>query len=176
MNGNCHFVYGAAVGISINLALPFISEYLPEISNTPETATLMVLGGLVGGIFPDIDNPLSYVGKLTAPISTVIGKIGASVGKRGKAHRGVLHDPIVYLVGLALAYFNFTPVIGFFVGCLSHLYLDVFNPTGIPFLFGVKRLRLGKIPSGSVRSVIFTWLNVALAIAIGFMLKLRIFI
>lgn len=167
MNGNCHFVYGAAVGTTGAMTLEILHQYLPNISVTPETATLFVLGGLIGGIFPDIDNPTSYVGKLTVPVSTWIGKVGELFGKTKERHRGVFHDPAIYIAGLILSYLYFTPMVGFFLGCLSHIYLDLFNPSGVPFLFGIKHLHLGKIPSGSKASIIFTWVNVALILALG---------
>lgn len=171
MNGNCHFVFGAAVGTSVMLNTSYIAELLPNIIISPETSTLFILGGLLGGIFPDIDNPISYVGKLTAPVSTVIGKIGAIMGKSGKNHRGILHDPAVYIAGLVLAYLYFTPLVGFFIGCLSHTFLDLFNPSGVPFLFGAFRLRLAKIPSGSAAGIIFTWVSVALVLFMGIGIK-----
>ena len=170
MNGNCHFVYGAAVGTAFTMNLDKVSTILPHVTNTPETATLFILGGLIGGIFPDIDNPSSYMGKLSAPVSTVIGFVNEKLGKTGANHRGILHDPLVYLIGLILSYFFFPPLIGFFIGCLSHLFLDMFNPKGIPFCF-VKKVSIGKFDSGSTSSVIFTWINVFLCIILGCVLK-----
>lgn len=167
MNGNCHFVYGASVGTAGAMSLEVLHQHLPNITTTPETATLFVLGGLIGGIFPDIDNPTSHVGKLTVPISTWIGGIGKAFGKSEERHRGVFHDAALYIAGLLLSYFFFPPLIGFFVGCLSHIYLDLFNPSGVPFLFGVKHLHLGKIPSGSKASIIFTWVNALLVLLLG---------
>ena len=173
MNGNCHFVYGASTGIAIAMNVDKVATVLPAITNTPETATLFVLGGLLGGIFPDIDNPTSYMGKLSAPVSTVIGFINEKLGKTGANHRGILHDPIIYLAGLVLSYFFLSPLIGFFVGCLSHLFLDMFNPKGIPFLF-VKRIRLGNLKSGELGSVLFTWICFVVTLSIGFVFKFLI--
>ena len=172
MNGNCHFIYGAAVGSMMALNLDKINHALPHITNTPETATLFVLGGLIGGIFPDIDNPSSFMGKLSVPISTVIGQINKLCGKIGANHRGVLHDPTIYLLGLFLSYFFFSPLIGFFIGCLSHIFLDMFNPKGVPCLI-FHRISLAKIESGSSSSVLFTWLAVFICLCIGFFIKLR---
>lgn len=169
MNGNCHFIYGAAVGSALALNLDKISS-ITSINNSPETATLFILGGLVGGIFPDIDNPNSYMGHLSAPISTIIGEINEKLGKVGSNHRGILHDPIVYLVGLVLSYFFFSPLIGLFIGCLSHIFLDMFNPKGVPCLF-VHRIRLGNFNSGDFSSVLFTWVCVILCIGIGISIK-----
>ena len=171
MNGNCHFIYGAAIGSAIIINLDNVSTILPHITNTPETATLFVLGGLIGGIFPDIDNPSSYMGKLSAPVSTVIGVVNKKLGKTGANHRGILHDPIIYLIGLVLSYFFLPALIGFFIGCLSHLFLDMFNPKGIPFLIHGK-LKLGNFNSGDKSSVIFTWVNIVLCLIISISLKI----
>jgi Predicted membrane-bound metal-dependent hydrolase (DUF457). len=170
MNGNCHFVYGATVGSIVALNIDKISMVLPHIAYSPETATLFVLGGLLGGIFPDIDNPSSYMGKLAAPISTLIGAINKKLGKVGANHRGILHDPIIYIIGLVLSYMFLPSLLGFFVGCLSHLFLDMFNPKGIPFC-GFKRVCLGKFKSGETSSVIFTWVCVGICLIIGISLK-----
>lgn len=170
MNGNCHFIFGAALGTAFAMNTDKLETALPHLTNSPETATLFVLGGLIGGIFPDIDNPVSYIGKLTVPVSSVIGKFGELAGKTGPMHRGILHEPVVYLTGLILSYIFCPSLVGLFLGCISHLYLDMFTPAGIPVFFGVKHFRLAKIKSGSQQSVIFTWLNVCAAILIGLMI------
>lgn len=169
MNGNCHFVFGAALGSAFAMNTDKLEALLPNLTDTPETATLFVLGGLIGGIFPDIDNPVSYIGKLTVPVSTVIGKFGELTGKTGPMHRGVLHEPIVYITGLILSYLFCPSLVGLFLGCISHLYLDMFTPAGIP-IFSVKHLRLAKIKSGSQASVVFTWLNVIAVVLIGLLI------
>ena len=170
MNGNCHFVFGASIGAVAIMNLDKLSHTFPQITDTPETATLFILGGLLGGIFPDIDNPNSYMGRLSAPVSSVIGFINEKLGKTGSNHRGILHDPTVYIVGLILSYLYFSPLVGFFIGCLSHLFLDLFNPKGIPF-FIFKRIRLGNFKSGESGSIIFTWVCVFLSLAIGILIK-----
>ncbi|MDE6426525.1 MAG: metal-dependent hydrolase [Ruminococcus sp.] len=169
MNGNCHFVFGAALGSAFAMNTDKLEAILPNLTDSPETATLFVLGGLIGGIFPDIDNPVSYIGKLTVPVSTVIGKFGELAGKTGPMHRGILHEPIVYITGLILSYLFCPSLVGLFLGCISHLYLDMFTPAGIP-IFSVKHLRLAKIKSGSQQSIIFTWLNVIAVILLGIIL------
>lgn len=170
MNGNCHFVFGASVGSMAALNLDKISHILPHITATPETATLFVLGGLIGGIFPDIDNPSSHMGKLSAPVSTGIGKINNMLGKKGANHRGILHDPTVYIIGFILSYFFFSPLIGFFLGCLSHIFLDLFNPKGVPILIW-HSVNIGKFNSGEPGSIIFTWICVVICIGLGFFLR-----
>lgn len=171
MNGNCHFIYGATVGSMVALNLDKVATILPHITNTPETATLFVLGGLIGGIFPDIDNPSSYMGKLSAPVSTIIGVINRKLGKTGANHRGILHDPLIYFIGALISYIYLPSLIGFFVGCLSHLFLDMFNPKGIPF-FIFRKVSLGKFDSGEIGSIVFTWICVILSLVLGIMIKL----
>ena len=169
MNGNCHFVNGAALSTAAVMNLDKITTILPNITNSPETATLFILGGLIGGIFPDIDNPNSYMGHLASPVSNVIGKTNELFGKNGSNHRGILHDPIVYIAGLILSYLFFSPLVGFFVGCLSHIFLDMFNPKGVPFLLFFK-IRLGKFNSGETGSIIFTWICVVIVITAGILI------
>lgn len=171
MNGNCHFVYGATVGSMFALNISSIAHILPNIVESSETCTLFVLGGLIGGIFPDIDNPTSHMGQLSAPISTIIGKINKILGKIGSNHRGILHDPLLYIIGLVLSYMFFSPIIGFFIGCLSHTFLDMFNPKGVNVLF-VHRIRLGKINSGDPSSITFTWFCVVTTIILGVVIYL----
>lgn len=170
MNGNCHFIFGAALGTAFAMNMDKLETALSHLNSSPETATLFVLGGLIGGIFPDIDNPNSYIGKLTVPVSSVIGTFGELAGKTGPMHRGILHDPIVYITGLILSYMFCPSLVGLFLGCISHLYLDMFTPAGIPLFLGFKHLRLAKIKSGSQQSVIFTWLNVCAVILIGLLI------
>ena len=102
------------------------------------------------------------MGQLAAPVSTVIGAINKKLGKVGSNHRGILHDPITYTIGLVLCYFFFTPMIGFFLGCMSHLFLDLFNGKGIS---------LARIDGSSTAGVVFTWVFVFIAVAIGCVVK-----
>lgn len=167
MNGNCHFMFGTAVGFFIAVNLNMIAEYLPAISDTPEMRTLFVLGGMTGGVLPDIDCPNSYIGKLTVPVSTLIGRLQKKSGKTKYRHRGLFHDPTVYLIGLYLSYNNYPALAGLFTGCLTHIFLDLFNPAGVPFLFGAKHLRIAKFNSGSRESIIFTWIITAIVLITG---------
>lgn len=172
MNGNCHFIFGATVSTMVAINLEKLSVVLPNITCSPETTSLLILGGILGGVMPDMDNPKSYIGRLSRPISTYIGKLGGLFGKKGKYHRGILHDPFIYICGLALSYIYFPYLIGLFIGGVSHIYLDLFNPVGVPVMFGIKRLRLGKILSGSKQAIRFTWLNIILCLLIGVSIKI----
>ena len=171
MNGNCHFVYAAGVTGMVALNADKISVYLPNITSDREMIALLIMGGLIGGIFPDIDNPKSYFGQLSKPVSTVIGKIGEGIGKTGSHHRGIFHDFSLYLAGLVLSYFYAPFLIGFFLGAVSHLFLDMFNPAGVPVLFGISKIHLGKIKADSKQAIGLTYLMIAFTILIGVWFK-----
>lgn len=82
MNGNCHFIFGATVSTMVAINLEKLSVVLPNITCSPETTSLLILGGILGGVMPDMDNPKSYIGRLSRPISTYIGKLGGLFGKK----------------------------------------------------------------------------------------------
>lgn len=170
MNGTCHLTFGTAVGIAVMANLGTLVAVLPNMENNAETGTLIILGSIIGSVLPDIDNPQSHVGKLCMPVSKGFGVIHDLQQKKSWEHRGVMHDMAVWITGLILSYLYFTPLIGLFLGGLTHLCLDLFNPMGIPFLFGVKRLRLGKIKSNDKSAVIFTGICTATVLITGIVL------
>ena len=172
MNGNCHFIFGAATASAVVMNLDKISLALPVLANDSATATLIITSGLLGSIFPDIDNPTSHMGKLSYPVSHWISELNAFSGKTKMYHRGVLHDAGVYMIALFLCYLYFPPLCGFFLGCLSHVFLDMFNPVGVPFLLGKRNLHLGKVKSGSKASVILTWICVIGVLTLGICIHL----
>lgn len=167
MNGNLHFVFAGACTSMVALNLDKITALGLNIEANAATATLIIMGGLIGGIFPDIDNPKSHMGQLSKPVSTIIGKISGFIGKKGCMHRGICHDFSLYLAGLIWSYFCFPPMMGFFLGALSHLLLDAFNPMGVPVLFGASTLHLGRIYAGSKAASLFVWAATFFVIGIG---------
>ncbi len=173
MNGNCHLVFAGACASMVALNLHQLTELGLNIENTSATVTLMVMGGLIGGIFPDIDNPKSHMGQLSKPLSTMIGAVGKITGKTGTHHRGVFHDMTLYIIGLLLSYLYFPPLLGFWLGGISHLFLDAFTPMGVSLFLGVKTLHLGRINSNSKGSIIFTWAATLIVIGAGVILKMN---
>lgn len=174
MNGNCHCTLGLAIGAMLALNMDSLSVTFPNIKYSAETATLLIEGCLIGGIFPDIDNPKSFMGRLSYPLSRYIDKIGKKFGKGGKYHRGLFHDIFAYSIGLLLSYFCLPTLVGFFIGCISHIYLDLFNPTGIPSLIKNKNIHFGNILSGSKQAISFTRLNVVLVLLLGILTKFNL--
>lgn len=77
-----------------------------------------LIPALVGGIIADIDYVLDYGFPFI--------------------HRGVIHTPLILLVSVVLIYLatKRTDVsLSFGIGFLSHLFLDIITPTGIPLLY-----------------------------------------
>ncbi len=156
MNGNCHFMFGASVSACACLHMH---------SDLPLTV-LAVSTCLIGSIFPDIDNPDSSFGHMTKPVSTVIGKVSEAFGKTGSNHRGLFHDFALHLASFVLSCLFCPSLMFFFLGTLSHLFLDMFNPSGIPVLF-VTKCRIGRIRSGDTPSVVLTVILASIVLAIG---------
>lgn len=187
MNGNCHFLFSGTVNTMLAINMDKINYGLKEVIHflydndmnfiplmlevEPTTTALLVMGGLIGGIFPDIDNPDSYMGKMSMPVSKCIKKISEKFGKTGYRHRGIFHDISVYAVLSVLSYLFFPYLIGFFIGCFTHCLLDAFNPMGVPILFGIKTLRLGKLYSGSKGSIVFSYVATVLVLIVGLTTK-----
>lgn len=161
MNGNCHFVFGGACVAMLALNMDMDATQ----------TTLMITGGLLGSIFPDIDNPNSHFGKLTVPVSTAIHAIAKQFGKTKERHRWIFHDIGFCIAGLVLCLMSFQPLMGFCIGYLSHLILDGFNPSGISF-FLVKRLHFGRIPSDSKTAVVVSWVATAIVLIGGIVLHI----
>ncbi len=170
MNGTCHLAFGATVSTMVVLNLETVSATFPGITNTPETATLIMLGGLIGSLLPDIDNPTSYVGKLCAPVSKGFGLIHRLQGKEEWMHRGIMHDAFVYILGLLFSYFCFTPILGIFIGGLTHILLDTFNPAGIPVFFGMGKVRLSYVKSNDKTATYITVVLCIISVLIGMFL------
>lgn len=176
MNGNCHFIFGLTVGTMCAINLEDISTILPNIANTNSNAVLFIIGGILGGILPDMDNPKSFMAQMSEPFSKVVCKIGKMFHRGGKYHRGILHDPLVHLVGLVLAYFFCPPLVGVFVGGISHIFLDIFNPVGLPLLFGAKYISIGNIKSGGKNAILFTYTNAVIILLIGVGMRFDLFL
>lgn len=118
-----------------HLAAGIAAGYI--LSGTPAG---MIAAG-VGALLPDLDTPHSMLGS-KIPLLSVIGG----------GHRGWMHS----LIGLAvfsLPVYLYNPQAGYAVatGCITHLVLDMLNPSGVKLFwpFGRHRHILG-IPSSSI--------------------------
>ncbi len=147
------------VGLACGVSLSFITKA------DPLATTLLISTSLIGSIFPDIDNEKSHFGQLTKPISSFI----CAFGSKGYNHRGLFHSFLLYAFLGIIAYLYAPYLLGFFVGAISHLILDAFNPAGDPlFPFLSKpRLHLANIPSQSGLCTVISFVFFILILAFG---------
>lgn len=176
MNGSCHFVFSLTVGSMVAANLDKLNAVLPNLSFTPSTITLIIMGSIVGGIMPDMDNPKSSIAKITEPFSNIVCFIGKRFGRGGKYHRGILHDPFFYIIGIILSYLHFTPLVGVFIGGMTHIYLDLYNSVGLPLFFGLKYVSLADINAGGKNAVVFTYINVITTLIVGIGINYGLFL
>lgn len=136
MRGHTHLIVSGTIGYLL----------FPEIGLIGAGAAAM------GGLLPDLDHPGSMLGR-RAPIFSALAD----------HHRGWFHT----LVGaaaftLVAAVINPAAAIGVATGYLSHLALDTLNPSGIMWLWPIRRERIHilNIRSGSFGDVLISCLCV----------------
>ncbi|WP_260288406.1 metal-dependent hydrolase [Peribacillus aracenensis] len=106
---------------------------LPIMAATDTLTIGSVLAVALGAVFPDIDEPHSWIGCRTRGISDVLNKVFG--------HRGITHSlagilivflTIVLMVGLT----NFKAIIGlyFILGYILHIVEDSFSKSGVKWL------------------------------------------
>ncbi|MFI5240623.1 MAG: metal-dependent hydrolase [Candidatus Saccharimonadia bacterium] len=129
------------------------------------TVLVAVLGNLIGGITPDIDEPTAPLWR-NLPIGGTVGKI---TDKMLGGHRFLTHSllGLALFGGLAYEFLHFiAPIIptinimfvwyAFLIGMLSHLVMDTFTKEGVPWLlplpykFGFPPLKELRITTGKM--------------------------
>ena len=172
MTGKTHLTGGFAVAGLLLTVSPV----------PPMTAVVVGTAALAGSLLPDID-------KRGSKVSNKVGLLGSLV-RLFTTHRGVLHDPTLYIgVYAALRLLCDLPGIGWFAvtgllaGILSHIFLDALTAMGVPvLLLDLLRLPLdGKLKRRKYRLLKLTtggvgeWLAAALLSAGGGYLFLTLF-
>lgn len=129
MNNRIHVASAVTAAFGINT--------LANSMSLESNLIALFAGSIVGSIIPDIDTPKSRIGKILRPISTIIKK---TVG-----HRTFFHSFLfTAIVGIILALFNYSLGIGFVVGMLSHILLDILTPGtyGVAILYPFYKKRM----------------------------------
>ncbi|MBU9211643.1 metal-dependent hydrolase [Burkholderia multivorans] len=127
-----HIAFGAASAL---LAAEWLDAPAPQ-------AVLMLAGGVLGSMLPDIDHPGSAFGRRVLPISMVLADLFG--------HRGITHSLLAVVGMSALAWYSLhhldwhpgysVPfVVGIAVGYLSHLAGDWMTNYGVPLLWPMRR-------------------------------------
>ncbi|MGB9791862.1 MAG: metal-dependent hydrolase [Thermacetogeniaceae bacterium] len=123
----------------------------------------------VAALIPDVESPKSFLGRKLPGVS--------HAGSLAFGHRQALHSLLAALGMLAVCflfskYTNFPVafVRAAFVGYLSHLVLDTFNPAGVPWLWPLRiRFRIPITQTGGVleRLIVFPVLALLCVFFIG---------
>lgn len=127
-----HIAFGAASAL---LAADWLGAPGPQ-------EVLMLAGGVLGSMLPDIDHPSSAFGRRVLPISIMLSAVFG--------HRGITHSLLAVVGMSALAWYSLhhldwhpgysVPfVVGIAVGYLSHLAGDWMTNSGVPLLWPNRR-------------------------------------
>lgn len=160
-----HVIAGALSGFALYSALPTSSN----VADNLVLAGMTVGGAMFGSMFPDIDTPTSKLGRKVKPLSSLIKSIFG--------HRGVTHSiPFLVLI-TALAWFYLSnnvdadlfyyikyAVVGFDIGFISHILLDVITKEKVPIFYPLqskkKGFALGLMKTNGKGELLFRYLMV----------------
>jgi membrane-bound metal-dependent hydrolase YbcI (DUF457 family) len=132
--------YKTHINFINSITIPISSTiYILNIFPTINYNFLIIFFGILGAIFPDIDNKKAFISRFI--IINYISKI-ISLGK----HRGITHSFYIIIIFSLFFYFyssnnNFNLVsltisLSFLLGLISHIFLDSLTYMGIPnFIF-----------------------------------------
>ena len=169
MQGKTHAVCGAVAAMAYVLV---VQE--PAI----EIAAAYMIGGMLGGLCPDIDHPHSQIAKQSIATGVTSRACYSLFG-----HRGFVHSIWACILFGVLAYYGFGALdrllvpdltiyiqpfaIGIFLGSISHLFADSFNPTGVNWIPPItqKKHRFTRIKTGSSGETTFRSIASTLLVA-----------
>lgn len=201
MRYRSHAIGGLALGVATTSIL-----YQSNVFTAPSNIVLSLMGGaLVGSLIPDIDHPNSYISKrfvvlswitnlflwLIKGITSLLLFISFWLKENQKQeilkmfeHRGIFHTLLfafllTFLVGLIPINEEILKMLqlGFLVGYLSHLLMDMLTVSGVKILFPITthtfhypliRLHTGKMLDEIIASSIFIFLSIVIMLTTKF--------
>lgn len=127
MKGNTHLLGGIVTAGTLAL--------LSNIETPSFYQAILSVACIAGSLFPDIDLPNSKAGTKTLGLSHLINRVFG--------HRTFFHSPMLVICILSLTQL-FAPqwtqiAMAFSAGICSHLFLDMFNKSGIPLFWPHKK-------------------------------------
>lgn len=107
---------------------------IPLLNYSDELSAINVMAFSLGVVFPDIDEPNSFIGKRTKGVSHLMNLFFG--------HRGITHSLFAFIFIGLLSYFAISllsfvptiPVVLFVLGYLTHLIQDSFSKSGVKWL------------------------------------------
>lgn len=149
MRYHTHVVTSCVAGITV-----------ANLTDTHLTAPL-VAGLIVGSLFPDIDEPGSYVGRRSLGTSYIINFLFG--------HRGLTHSlfPVAILIFLFWQ-FPISLLLGFTAGYLFHILGDLFSKSGVPLFlpFSSKKYAIPIYTTGGIME------HIIFVISVVYLLKI----
>ena len=157
-----HVVAGALTGLALYSALPDAAN----VADDMVMAGMTIGGAMFGSMFPDIDKPSSKLGRKVKPISYVINFLFG--------HRGFTHSLPFLVLFTAVAWFYLSKnvdadlffylkyaIVGFDIGFISHLILDIMTKEKIPLFYPFQSKKHGfalhLMKTDGTGEVIFRW-------------------
>ncbi len=150
-------------------ALSVVAIMQPTKTMSLATVVAAIIANQLGGIAPDIDQPVAPFWR-NLPIGGVVGKV---IAKMLGGHRFITHSILgLFLFGLGLSWLLalLHPIMpgidtgivwwAFMVGMLSHLVMDTLTKEGVPWLlpipikFGFPPIRAWRITTGKIGEAI----------------------
>lgn len=135
MTGKTHILGGALAGELAALAVG---------NTSPTVAAVLIGGSIAGSLLPDIDHVNSKVSR-----SSIVAQATSYAVSGVTRHRGFIHTPVFILSSVVLLSgasvfglpHGWLLTLALALGMLSHLILDTLNPTGIMWLWPLKKKR-----------------------------------
>ena len=154
MMGKTHI----AVGLTAGLGLCLIAH------PTPDIALPTIGAALIGSLLPDIDTAHSKIG-CRVPLLSWILRIFFG-------HRQFFHSLVCWVIVTALIWLcggHWLVCTGFGIGTISHLFLDMLNPSGVQLLWPKDiRISIAKIRCGGLCDCMIALFCSAMAIWLGY--------
>lgn len=135
---------------AILASLTIYNTFIYEMPQALE-ASVFFGASLIASTLADISHPESRVGRRIRPLSTLINH---RAGHRGPTHCliSVFILALIPLIGIMLGYnIVFWGGLGFLIGQISHIILDLLNEPGVALLYpNKKRYRLLNFQTGKI--------------------------
>lgn len=182
MLGRTHRVGGISAAIITSTYL-YTTGYT-TINEYPLLVTIVIAGGWLGGLMPDIDHPNSTISRykvfgipIFKPIAWLINSL---FGHRGATHTLwaliLTWAPFLLLPAFIPSQYILTQLvsvlfgIGYAVGYLSHLLLDSLTPSGTPMFWPLPDIHLGKLTTGKYDGIVRVVIKISTLLVCGSML------
>lgn len=191
MTGKTHVLGGIALGVGVTYMF------------TQDVSLGLIGGAALGSLLPDIDHPESKISRAN-PVTwlfailyrfvldlvsiifkiliTPLGWCGVKIPPLSSGHRGPLTHGglgIILFTLLLSPLLSWTPTIfyGLMIGVLSHIFLDMLNPQGVPLMWPLWKKNIRFLPRFMApttshlgeRIVVFGLLAITLALSLATM-------